>query len=127
MPLVLKPGSEASEYTPSASHCQMSTVAPASAVHALLVSDDTLMASVSGAPSFIAPFEGSLRTSARLIFSSTKYGPSVSAGRTMHAGTDVAAPAADVAAPVALVVAVEFAVRDAVAVGGTTFWPAQAA
>src|SRR5881396_2229323 len=97
---------------PSASQCHTSTCAPWSAVHAEDVTRATLNVSTSAIPGLTAPVEGSTRMSERSSFSSTKYGPSVSAGRTMHEGTvtaaDAAAPpevaaavGADVPAPVA--------------------------
>src|SRR5206468_3089667 len=49
----------------------------------------------SAMPGFTAPVVGSERMSERFSFSSTKYGPSVSAGRTMHDGVATAAPVVD--------------------------------
>src|SRR5213083_2485267 len=71
---------------PSASQCQTSTIAPSSAVQPPLLISETLKISWSGMPSFTEPSVGSDRMSERLSFSSTKYGPSVSAGRTIQAG-----------------------------------------
>src|SRR3981081_4959082 len=76
----------------------MSTVAPLSAAHELPLTRDTRNVSVRGAPGLTVPFVGSERISLRFSFSSTKYGPSVTAGRTMHDGSVVAADAAVVAA-----------------------------
>src|SRR6266568_7834135 len=100
MPFVLNDGSVASEYTPSASQCHTSTVAFASAAHALPLTFDTRNVRPSMAPGFTAFVVGSERMSERFSFSSTKYGPSVSAGRTTHGGRTVA-PAVLVAAAAA--------------------------
>ena len=105
---MLNPGSLASEYTPSASQCHTSTVAPARPLHAPLLAREMLSASVSAAPGFTDPSVGSLRISDRESFSSTKYGPSVSAGTTMQFGVATIAEAAAVLA----------AVLDAVALVG---------
>src|SRR5439155_20361721 len=100
-------GSLASEYTPAASQCQTSTCAFANAVQPEDATRETLNVSASWMPGFTAPVDGSVRMSVRLSFSSTKYGPSVSAGRTMHDGaatvplTDAPAAAALVAAALA--------------------------
>src|SRR5438094_3936592 len=78
---------------PSASQCQTSTVAFASAVQALPVTFETRNVSASVAPGFTAFVVGSERMSERFSFSSTKYGPSVRAGRPTHDGRAVAATA----------------------------------
>jgi len=61
--------------------------APVSGVHALLSTRDTLKRSVSGTPLEITPVIGSARMSDRASFSSTKYGPSVSAAVNTQART----------------------------------------
>src|SRR4051812_10806269 len=59
----------------------MSTIAPASGAHELPI-DETLNVRLNGEPALTAPVLVSERTSERLSFSSTKYGPSVSSGLT---------------------------------------------
>jgi hypothetical protein len=83
----------------------MSTVAPLSAAHELPLTRDTRNVSVRGAPVLTVPFVGSERMSLRFSFSSTKYGPSVTAGRTMHDGSVVAADDAAAAVVAAALVA----------------------
>src|SRR5262249_34027372 len=51
---------------------------------------ETLNVRTSGSPERSAPVVGSLRMSDRFSFSSLKYGPSVSAGRTTHEAVPVA-------------------------------------
>src|SRR4051795_12352907 len=63
----------------------MSTKAPASGAQVAPISARRIF-SVSFAPALTEPSLVSVRTSDRLIFSSTKYGPSVNSGRTMQAG-----------------------------------------
>jgi hypothetical protein len=65
-------------------------------VHAPPTIFDTAKVSARGRPCFTVPLPGSERMSLRWSFSSTKYGPSVSAGLTMHEGTP-ATPDADAA------------------------------
>src|SRR5581483_1380787 len=70
----------------SASQCQTSTCAPARGTQPLLLIWETRTVRFNGAPSLTVPSDGSERMSERLSFSSTKYGPSVSSGRTMQEG-----------------------------------------
>ena len=58
--------------------------APVSAVQALFCTRETLKVSCKGTPDETAPVTGSVRISDRLSFSSTKYGPSVSAAVSTH-------------------------------------------
>src|SRR5262245_49577114 len=68
----------------------MSTTASLIGVHADPAILETLITRLSGAPDFTEPSDGSTRTSERLSFSSTKYGPSVCSGRTTQAGVAAA-------------------------------------
>src|SRR6266850_265637 len=70
----------------------MSTCAFWSATQPAADTRATLKVSASARPGFSAPVVGSERMSERFSFSSTKYGPSVSAGRTMQDGVATAAP-----------------------------------
>src|SRR5437879_7390272 len=103
----------------------MSTVAPPSDAHdvavgELAVTRQTVMARFSRGPGRTLPSEASVRMSARFSFSSTKYGPSVSAGRTTHEGTPgVPATGAPVTAGVADVVG--RAVGDASTLAGGAY------
>src|SRR3990170_1129285 len=99
LPTVLNPGSATSEYTPWASQCHTSTAAPARGVHPSLETFETRKTTSSGSPSATDPSDGSERMSDRMSISSTKYGPSVSSGRTTHAGVrmTVVNPASEVA------------------------------
>src|ERR1041385_6427808 len=98
---------------PAASQCHTSICAPASEVHAPPETFDTLNVSTNGVPGFDS------RMSLRFSFSSTKYGPSVIAGRTMHDGSVTVVPP-DAAA-------VETLVATGVALGLRTPDGAQAA
>src|SRR6266542_867437 len=93
----------------------MSTVAPASGVQPLLPTCETRNVSCSGVPSFTAPLVGSERMSERLSFSSTKYGPSVSAGLTTHAGTPAGAASVVAAEATCVAASVEVGVAASVA------------
>jgi hypothetical protein len=101
----------------------MSTVAPLSAAHELPLTRETRNVRVRGAPALTVPFVGSDRMSLRFSFSSTKYGPSVTAGRTMHDGSVVVA--ADAAA--AVVAEVLVGCDDVVGVGDASAPGAHAA
>ncbi len=95
-PTVLPPRSATSEYTPAASQCQTSTTAPGSGVQAPAASRETRSVIRRGAPGRRVPSAGSERMSERSSLTSTKYGPSVRAGRTTHtpgAAADAEAPA----------------------------------
>src|SRR5262245_11674208 len=87
---VSKPGSETAEYTPSASQCQTSTTTPSSGAQLPLLTCETLKARIKGSPTLTSPVSGSERMSERSRATSTKYGPSVSSGRTTQLGTVVA-------------------------------------
>ena len=89
-------------------------MAPASGWQPLPFACETRRVSWSGAPSFTEPSEGSDRISARLSWSSTKYGPSVCSGLTIHVG-NVPNVAADAVA--VLVLAGTVALLSAVASG----------
>ena len=69
---------------PDESQCHTSRYAPVSGVQALLANRVTLNVSESGTPVEMTPVVGSERMSERLSFSSTKYGPSVSAAVNTH-------------------------------------------
>src|SRR6476619_7391607 len=86
---------------PAASQCHTSTLAPPSGAQAL-VSCETRNVNASSAPCRTEPSEGSERMSERFNFSSTKYGPSVSAGRATQAGI-MPLPLVAVEAPVVAV------------------------
>src|SRR4029453_1894313 len=77
-----KPPCAYCEYRPSASHCQMSTVAPDRGGHPLFALL-TVMVSVSGVP------VRSSRTSLRIMSVNDGYGPIVSGGRTARAALGV--------------------------------------
>src|SRR6266542_953399 len=82
----------------------MSTCAPASGTQSAPLIWETRIVNCSGTPSDTLPVPGSERTSDRLSISSTKYGPSVSAGRTTQLGK-VATPLAGVMVGTATVAA----------------------
>src|SRR6266851_3894449 len=94
----------ASEYTPSASQCHTSTCAPWSATQLPEETRETLNVRARTSPGFTTFVVGSLRMSERFSFSSTKYGPSVRAGRTTHDGRTIAAAALVAATAVGAVV-----------------------
>src|SRR4051794_9436751 len=71
---------------PVALQCQTSTSAPASGVHAEPCTCETAKLSANATPGWTEPSPGSEVMSERWSISSTKYGPSVSAGRTTHDG-----------------------------------------
>src|SRR4051794_39414991 len=98
----------------------MSTCAPWSGVQDPVPTCDRTKASVRGTPSFTTPVEVSERTSERLIFSSTKYGPSVSSGRTTQSGTAAVSAVGEAATGVAAtaVAASAFSAVGVAAAGG---------
>ena len=84
LPAVLPPESE---YTPAASQCHTSTVAPASGVQPALPTAETRRVSASGTPSFTDLSVGSDRMSERFRRTSVKNGPSICSGVTTQAGS----------------------------------------
>src|SRR3954451_12227235 len=79
----------------------MSIWASLSGAQAPVPTCDTRKASVKETPACTAPLLGSERTSERLSFTSTKYGPSVNSGRTTQSGTAAACAVGEAATGVA--------------------------
>ncbi|MNC85358.1 hypothetical protein D3C83_09510 [compost metagenome] len=77
-----------SEYSPAASQCHTSTIAPASATQPALPMDETRRLRFRSAPSLTDLSAGSERMSERLRRTSVKNGPSVCSGVTMQDGSD---------------------------------------